>query len=117
MGENRRLEISEVGGVTVVNFVDRKILDDANIMELGDELTALVEQENRTNLLLNFANVHFLSSAALNKIIMLDRKLRGLGGKIKLCCLRPQIYEVFVITRLNTHFDIKDTQEEALKGF
>ncbi len=53
MAEIGRLEVSEVGGVTVVRFVDRKILDEANIQELGKELFALVEEDNRKSLLLN----------------------------------------------------------------
>jgi anti-sigma B factor antagonist len=43
MTVHRRLETSEVGDVTVVRFVDRKILDEANILELGQELFDLVE--------------------------------------------------------------------------
>ena len=38
MAAHRRLEVSEVGDVTVVRFVDRKILDEASIQELGTEL-------------------------------------------------------------------------------
>ena len=63
MAQNRRLEIQEKGEVTIVRFVDRKILDDSNIQELGVELFHLVEEENRKNLLLEFTNVEFLSSA------------------------------------------------------
>ena len=64
MAVHRRLQLSQVGDVTVVRFVDRKILDEANIQELGQELFQLVEDENHSNLLLNFSSVEFLSSAA-----------------------------------------------------
>jgi anti-sigma B factor antagonist len=117
MAEHRRVEISEVGEVTVVRFVDRKILDAANIQELGEELFGLVEQENRRSLLLNFSNVEFLSSAALNKLIVLDKKVKASGGVLKFSDLRPEIYDVFVITRLNQLFDIKPTESEALAAF
>ncbi len=117
MADHRRLEVSEVGDVTVVRFVDRKILDAANIQELGDELFGLVEKENRKSLLLNFSDVEFLSSAALNKLIILDKKLKAAGGKLKFSNLRPEIFEVFVITRLNQLFDIKDNQDDALGAF
>jgi len=33
-----------------------------------------------------------------------------------LCNIRPDIYEVFAITRLNKLFDIKENQETALEG-
>lgn len=117
MSVHRRLEVSEVGDVTVVRFVDRKILDEANIQELGQELFQLVEKEGRTRLLLNFATVDFLSSAALGKLITLDKKVKAKAGTLKLSNIRPEIYEVFMITNLNKLFDIKDDEADALAAF
>ncbi len=117
MPVHRRVEVSEIGDVTVVRFVDRKILDPSNIQELGDELFGLVEKDNRKSLLLNFSRVEFLSSAALNKLIILDRKVKSHSGRLKLCDLRPEIQEVFVITRLNQLFDIREDEAEALAAF
>lgn len=106
-----------VADVSIVNFVDRKILDEANIQELGRELFHLVEEEQRKKLLLNFSNVEFLSSAALGKLITLDKKVKKVGGQLKLSNIRPEIYEVFAITRLNRLFDIKDDESDALAAF
>src|SRR6266403_955330 len=53
MAVHRRLEVAEVGDVTVVRFVDRKILDEGNIQEMGQELFQLVEEEKRGKILLN----------------------------------------------------------------
>jgi anti-sigma B factor antagonist len=117
MPVHRRVDVSEIGDVTVVRFVDRKILDTANIQELGDELFALVETDHRKSLLLNFSRVEFLSSAALNKLILLDRTVNKHGGRLKLCCLRPEIQEVFVITRLNKMFEIHEEESNALASF
>jgi anti-sigma B factor antagonist len=117
MLEHRRLEISEIGDVTVVRFLDRRILDVTNIEELGAELFALIEKDHRKNVLLNFAGVEFLSSAALNKLIVLDRKVKRIGGKLKLSDLRPEIYEIFVITKLHEVFDIRNGEKEALEAF
>ncbi len=117
MAGNRRIQLNEVGEVSVVRFVDRKILDEANIQELGTELFRLVEQDQRKNLLLNFASVEFLSSAALGKLITLDKKVKAHGGRLKLSNIRPEIYEVFAITKLNKLFDIKDEEADALAAF
>lgn len=117
MSVHRRLEVSDVGDVAVVRFVDRKILDEANIQELGQELFQLVEKEERSRLLLNFSTVDFLSSAALGKLITLDKKVKARGGKLKLSNIRPEIYEVFMITNLNKLFDIKDDEADALASF
>jgi anti-sigma B factor antagonist len=117
MAIHRRLEVSEVGDVTVVRFVDRKILDEGNIQEIGQELFDLVEKEKRKKLLLNFGTVDFLSSAALGKLITLDKKSKTAGAKLKLSNIRPEIYEVFLLTHLYKLFDIKDDEAEALAAF
>jgi len=114
MAEYRRLEVNQVGDVTVVHFRDQKIIEDLGIQELGQELFHLVEAENRKKLVLNFSSVDFLSSAALGKLITLEKKLKAREGMLKLCCIRPEIYEVFVITRLNRLFDIKQDEADAL---
>jgi len=111
----RRIETSEVRGVTVVNFVERKILDAAQIQELGEELLHLVDDDGNKDVLLDFDKVEFLSSAALNKLIILDKKIKAKSGQLRFCNLMPEIREVFVITRLNQLFEIVDTREKALE--
>ena len=117
MSQQQRLNVSEVGDVTVVRFVDQKILDEAKIQQLGQELFNLVEVDGRNKILLNFTSVEFLSSAALGKLITLDKKVKGQGGGLKLSNIRPEIYEVFAITKLNKLFDIKDNEVDALAAF
>ncbi|HUT11329.1 MAG TPA: STAS domain-containing protein [Thermoguttaceae bacterium] len=117
MAEYQRLDVNEVGEVTVVRFRDQKIIEDINIQELGRELFRLVEVENRGKLLLNFSSVDFLSSAALGKLITLDKKVKTHGGELKLSNIRPEIHEVFVITKLDRLFDIKEDEADALAAF
>ncbi len=117
MALHRRIRLSETSGVTVVEFLDHKILDAGIIQELGEELYALVDKDGVKSLLLDFKNVEFLSSAALNKLIMLDKKVKLHQGRLKLCNLEPGLREVFVITRLNQLFQIKSTVQEALSDF
>ncbi|HJN66296.1 MAG: STAS domain-containing protein [Pirellulales bacterium] len=116
MSTLNRIDVSDVGEVSVVQFKDRKILDESNIQEMGRELFGLVDQ-NRIQILLNFMNVEFLSSAALGKLITLDKKIKTAKGQLKLSNIRPEIYEVFAITRLNKLFDIHDDEADALATF
>lgn len=113
----RRLEVEPIGDVTVVNFVDRKILDEQNIQVIGDQLFSLVDQEGLRKLLLNFSNVEYLSSAALGKLITLNKKLQAAGGRLILCNIDPQIYEVFEITKLDKFFNIQKEEQSALQAF
>jgi len=116
--ENKLRFIAEPrGDVCVVTFTDRKILDESNIQEIGQQLTDLIEKQYKVKMLLNFENVEYLSSAALGKLITINKRIREENGKLKLCCIRPQIYEVFKITKLNKLFDIYDDEERALMRF
>jgi anti-sigma B factor antagonist len=121
MALHKRIEVTSFSGsageVGMVCFLDKKIMDTIVIQELGDELFGLVEKEQRKNLLLNFAGVDFLSSAALNKLIVLDKKIKTAGGKLQLCNLKPEIFEIFAVTRLSQLFAIKRTEQEALAAF
>ena len=112
----RRLDIEEVGDVTVAKFIDKKILDEGNIQIIGNQLFALIEEDGRQKIVLDFSNVEYLSSAALGKLITMDKKVKAAKGKLRLCAIRPDIYEVFAITKLNKLFDMKDNLEAALQG-
>ena len=110
------MDIDEVGDVTVARFIDKKILDENNIQIIGNQLFGLVEEDGRKKIVLDFTNVEYLSSAALGKLITMDKKVKASGGKLRLCNIRKDIYEVFAITRLNKVFDIRNTQDEAIAG-
>src|SRR4051812_3363337 len=113
----RRLEVEDIGDVTGVNFIDRKILDEQNIQIIGEQLFSLVDEVGRRKLLLNFNNVEYLSSAALGKLITLNKKLQAAGGRLILCNIDPQIYEVFEITKLDRLFNIQREEQQALQAF
>jgi anti-sigma B factor antagonist len=113
----RRLEVEDIGDVTVVNFVDRRILDEQNIQIIGEQLFSLVDEVGRRKILLNFGNVEFLSSAALGKLIALHKKLQAVQGRLILCNIDPEIYEVFEITRLDKFFNIQKEEQAALQAF
>lgn len=117
MPTHQRIDVSKVGDVTVVRFNDRKILDEAKIVQFGSELFSLVDLDNRKSILLNFDGVEFLSSAALGKLITLDRKVKSHKGRLKMSNIRREIYDVFLVTKLNKVFDIHDGEAEAIASF
>lgn len=114
--DQRRIVVEEIGDTTIASFTDKKILDEANIQVIGDQLFNLVDADGRTKIVLDFTNVEYLSSAALGKLITLDKKVKASRGHLRLCSIRPEILEVFEITRLNKLFDIRKTQDDALAG-
>ena len=115
--EQPHLVKCKVNEVDVVEFSDRKILEELSIREIEDELFALVATTPTIKLLLDFSKVEHLSSAALGMLINLQKEVKKQSGKLKLAQINPQIYEVFKITRLNKHFDIHETTDQAIGQF
>ena len=117
MADPAHLTIQKRDDVDVVAFADRKILEELSIREIEDELFALVSATPAIRLLLDFSNVEHLSSAALGMLINLQKEVGKQSGTLKLADIRPQIYEVFKITRLSKMFDIHESVDEALAKF
>jgi anti-anti-sigma factor len=114
---SQHLDVRDQDDVTVVTFRDARILDEITISELGQELFHLVDVENRKKLVLDFSRVEFLSSAALGKLITLRRKVHEANGYLKLCEIRPETLEVFLVAKLDSFFDIHPQQAAALASF
>ena len=115
--DGSRLRVRQDGQVTRVEFIDRNILDEANIQSIGEEISTLIEATERPRLLISFRDVDHLSSAALGTLITINNKVRNRGGQLRLADIDPQIYEVFTITKLNRLFEIHETSEDAMQSF
>ncbi|MBY0312338.1 MAG: STAS domain-containing protein [Phycisphaerales bacterium] len=109
-----RLRVKHMNGVTQVEFIDRNILDEANIHQIGEEIAGLVDAAPAPKLLISFSNVDHLSSAALGTLITINNRVKNRKGQLRLANIDPQIYEVFKITKLDKLFQIHDTAEAAL---
>ncbi len=116
-GSDSRLRVKRQHEATIVEFVDRNILDEANIQAIGEEIEVLIDAHPAPRLVISFANVDHLSSAALGRLISINNKVKGKSGQLRLANIDPQIYEVFVITRLNKLFQIHESTDEAVKSF
>jgi anti-sigma B factor antagonist len=100
---------------TIVSFTDEKILEEKDINSLQESIMSVIEQAERINLILDFSNVKFLSSAVLGLLIRISKRIYEHEGRLRLCNIDPKIYEIFKITRLTKTFDIYKNIESAVK--
>jgi anti-sigma B factor antagonist len=114
--QNPHLNVTTDGDATIVAFTDRKILDEINISQIGEQLNALVARPSTPKLVLDFAAVSHMSSSALGMLITIHKRIRERNGQLRLCAIQPAIFEVFVITRLNEILKITADQKEALES-
>jgi anti-sigma B factor antagonist len=111
------ISVSHHKDIRIVEFTNNRILDEANIKEIGDGLSGLIEEGANPKLLLDFGTVDHLSSAALGMLINVNKKVKEKNGQLRLTNIKQQIYEVFVITKLNKLFRILPTRAEGLASF
>jgi anti-sigma B factor antagonist len=103
--------------VRIVEFTNNKILDEANIAEIGATLNALIDENDQPRLLLDFTSVDHLSSAALGMLINANNRIKQRNGQLRLSNIKPQIFEVFRITKLDRLFRIYPTRTDAMASF
>ena len=58
-----RLRVTHDDGVTLVEFVDRNILDEANIQQIGEEISNIIEAGPTPSLVMSFSNVDQIGRA------------------------------------------------------
>jgi anti-sigma B factor antagonist len=117
MRVHQHLEVSNSQRVALVRLLDRQLVEGIDIQGLGHELLRLIESESRSKLVLDFSLVNLLTGAALGILIALHKNVVARKGMMKLCCMRPEVYEIFAVTKLDRLFDIEDTEASAVAAF
>jgi len=111
-----RINVEYAENVTITTFTSESILEEKDIQALRESIMSVIEQAERINLILDFCNVRFLSSAVLGLLIRISKKIYERDGQLRLCNINPKIHEVFKITRLTKIFDIYKDTEDAVES-
>ncbi len=111
-----RINVEYAENATIATFTAQSILEEKDIQALQKSIIPVIEQAERINLILDFCNVRFLSSAVLGLLIRISKKIYERDGQLRLCNINPKIYEAFKITRLTKIFDIYKDTEDAVES-
>lgn len=115
------IEVEEVGDVIVIRFTSERLIEDLWINQMRNELRTLYEAKSPTKVVVDFAGVNFVSSAALGILMKLRKQVEGeerkAHGDLKLCNMILGIFQLFSHTRLDRLFEIQATREDALATY
>ena len=103
---DERIFVQHGVDVTFVTLNDEEILAEQHVKELEEEIMSVVEQAKRENMMLDFCNVRFMTSAFLGLLVKVHKRVCERGGHLKLRHIDPRIHKVFEITQLTKVFDI-----------
>ena len=111
------LEIEQRGkeGIAILDLKGRLILGPEDLA-LRERLQSL-QQAGAVNVILNFAHVTDIDSTSLGTLAFFGSKVREAGGKLALLNLAPAHAELPEILKLNTLFDVFQSEQDALNSF
>lgn len=110
---NGLITFERKGQITLGTITGTATLDGMHVDEFGREGCAYVEGKPGLNLLLDFRNITYLSSAALTELLRIREALKRENGSLRLCCLSCEIQRVFRITNLEKLFHIHGEEDTA----
>ena len=108
--------------------IPEKKVDNVCVVSLSGRLDAYVSNEverklnsvidsTQVRLVVNFANLDYISSSGLRVLLAALKKVRKQQGDVKLAALKPYIKEVFDIAGFTQLFNLFDTEAAAVAAF
>jgi anti-anti-sigma factor len=101
-------------GVTVLRIEGS--LDTQTSSEAQEELDRIVDDGAR-KLLIDFAELAYISSAGLRVLLVTAKKLNTEQGEMRMCNMNDVVKEVFEVSGFSTIFKVFQTDSEAMAGF
>lgn len=117
MTKNRYFKTEEKDDIVVVTLNSARILDEQFIQLMGEALFRLIDEDKRTSIILSLKGIKYLSSVALGKFLILNKKMVSAGGMLIFCCITPALLEIFQIIGLHRILTISENLPGALKYF
>ncbi len=86
-----------------------------NRQEFKQVILDEVEQGARL-VIVDFTNAAYIDSSGLGALVSLGRRLRELGGDVRLAGLNDDLRTLFELTRLDALFPLSSSRDDAITG-
>ena len=107
-------QIEAAGDVVVVAVVGQLVV--GNRQEFKQSVLDEVERGAR-RILVDFSDTGYVDSSGLGALVSLTKRLREVGGELRLAALNEDMRTLFELTRLDTLFRLYGSRAEALAQF
>ena len=110
------VDFSVDGDVTIATITQSKMLDATNSVLFGTQVIDYLKSHDGIQLIVNFKNVNYMSSAGLTELLRINEALQAWGATVRLWGLNCDIHNVFCITHLDKLFVIlkADSLDQAV---
>lgn len=108
------LQVTTQGDIVII-AVDGPLIV-GNRQELKQQVLDRVEAGSR-KVVVDFAGTGYIDSSGLGVLVSLAKRLRELGGDLRLAGLNEDLLTLFELTKLDSLFRIAPSRAQALEGF
>ncbi|HLN30773.1 MAG TPA: hypothetical protein VK395_23745 [Gemmataceae bacterium] len=111
----QHIAVERQGDVSCVRL-RRRHMEEADILEMADELLSLIDGQGCRKLVIHLGpgEIECLYSVFLAKLVMIRRHLLERGGHLKLCEASPETIGVFQACHLMDYFHFMPDQASAI---
>ena len=107
------ITVEEKNGVSIVKLKGR--LDTGSSVLFEEHLMKLMGAKEQ-QIVVDFAELSFISSSGLRVLLMAGKKLKSANGNLVLSAIQDHVKDVFDVAGFTMLFSMYPSQEEALKG-
>lgn len=116
----------ELSGHLIVQAYDRivlvevrceRLLDAATIQAIAAELMALLDRYPKPSIVLDLAQVAYMSSAMLGKLVAFHKAAAGLKGRLALAGVRSALRPMLAVTQLDRLIPCYPDAQQAILEF
>ncbi|MBN2480266.1 MAG: STAS domain-containing protein [Bacteroidales bacterium] len=110
------LKSEKINNISVVRF-DKIDRFNALITEpIKEEIKSYFNRPG-TKLILDLEGIRYIDSSGFGVFLSILKTANSNEGRFKMCCIHPEVMELFKLLQLHNVFDIHDTLDDCIKSF
>ncbi len=102
------------GDILVIRIKGR--LDSVSSPAAETKVLDLIAKGQR-KIILEISGTNYISSAGMRLLLTATKKIRALSGKICICSMPPNVFEVLKMSGFDHILDLYLSEEEAMRNF
>jgi anti-anti-sigma factor len=109
------LDTHLLGDLLIVNFAERKILDQQTVVEVETSLSEIAAAFSPSKILVDLHKVQLMTSTMIAELVKFQVRCGKNGKQVVFCSAGQELRELISITRLDKLMHFDDTREQAFK--